>query len=115
MPFLAVRIAPDQSIGPNLGCIMFNLSGFIHWEAASLKPTLIKTKVAERCVLKLWNHTLGVVMGSAGGSYRDSRKSLTMRRKVLFGTAFAVSLQPTMAQEGRVQRGLTFAQVNCSQ
>jgi cytochrome c len=54
-------------------------------------------------------------MGSAGGSYRDSRKSLTIRRKVLFGTAFAVSLQPTMAQESRVQRGLTFAQVNCSQ
>jgi mono/diheme cytochrome c family protein len=38
-----------------------------------------------------------------------------MWRPVLLGCVLTLSLQPASAQEGRVQRGLNFARVNCSQ
>ncbi|SCX92862.1 c-type cytochrome [Microvirga guangxiensis] len=38
-----------------------------------------------------------------------------MKRLVLFGIALALGSSAAIAQSGRVQRGLTFAQTNCSQ
>jgi len=36
-------------------------------------------------------------------------------RPILVSGLLALSLQPALAQEGRIQRGQTFAQVNCAQ
>ncbi|MBJ6127469.1 cytochrome c [Microvirga sp. BT325] len=38
-----------------------------------------------------------------------------MKRLVLLGIALALGSSAVMAQSGRVQRGFTFAQTNCSQ
>lgn len=38
-----------------------------------------------------------------------------MRQTALLGAAFVLAYSPVMAQSGRVQRGLTFVQTNCSQ
>ncbi len=40
---------------------------------------------------------------------------MIMWRSVLFAGFLALSLQPASAQEGRIQRGQTFAQVHCAQ
>jgi mono/diheme cytochrome c family protein len=38
-----------------------------------------------------------------------------VRRSIAIALALAAGLSPVLAQDGRVQRGATFAQVNCSQ
>lgn len=40
---------------------------------------------------------------------------MTMRRLLLAGFAMALATHPALAQEGRVQRGLTFVRVHCAQ